>query len=77
MKPEPSSPYQEAAAALIATYRDHPSLGRSTAEWLPRLVAYTHEDKAAKGLRSLNAPKTAPELPFISRRWKWFKKNAA
>jgi len=64
MKPEPSSPYQEAAAALIATYRDHPSLGRSTVKSLPRLVAYTQEDKAAKGLRSLNAPKTAPEIPL-------------
>jgi iron(II)-dependent oxidoreductase len=31
---------------------------------LPRLVAYTREDKAAKGLRSLRAPRTAPEPPI-------------
>ena len=31
---------------------------------LPRLVAYTREDKAAKGLRTLRAPKAAPEPPI-------------
>lgn len=55
---------QEAAAALIATYRDHPALGQNATCQLPRLVAYTREDKAAKGLRSLNAPKIEPEIPI-------------
>lgn len=51
------------AAALIAKYRHHPSLVGNGASLLPRLVAYTREDKAAKGLRSLSAPKAAPEVP--------------
>ena len=52
------------AAALIAKYRHHPSLAGNGAALLPRLVAYTREDKAAKGLRSLSAPKAAPEVPI-------------
>ena len=64
MKVKSAVLWQASAEALIAKYRDHPVLGRNTAPLLPRLVAYTREDKAAKGLRSLNIPKTAPEVPI-------------
>lgn len=64
MKADPAAPCQASAEALIAKYRDHPVLPRDAASLLPRLVAYTREDKAAKGLRSLNIPKMAPEVPI-------------
>lgn len=64
MKAGSAASWREAAAALIAEYRHHPALATRDVPYLPRLVAYTHEDKAAKGLRSLSAPKAAPEIPI-------------
>jgi iron(II)-dependent oxidoreductase len=63
MTVEEAAPWRDAAAAFIAEHRYHPAFATRDVSFLPRLVAYTHEDKAAKGLRSLNAPKTAPEVP--------------
>lgn len=54
----PARPWLAAAQALLAHHRDT-ALGAQ----LPRLVAYTREDKAAKGLRSLRERGAAPEAP--------------
>lgn len=64
MRATSAAPGREAAGKLIAKYRDQPALAGNASLLLPRLVAYTREDKAAKGLRSLAAPKTAPEVPI-------------
>ena len=59
----PAPSWRAEAAALVARLRADP-LAANLAGALPRLVAYTREDKAAKGLRSLRAPKAAAEPPF-------------
>lgn len=51
-------PWLGAACTLLARHRDAVRDGQ-----LPRLVAYTREDKAAKGLRSLRERGAAPEAP--------------
>ncbi|MFM8991917.1 MAG: formylglycine-generating enzyme family protein [Alphaproteobacteria bacterium] len=54
----PARPWLAAARALLARHRDDVRGAQ-----LPRLVAYTSEDKAAKGLRSLRERGAAPEAP--------------
>ena len=54
----PARPWLDAARALLARHCDAAGTGQ-----LPRLVAYTREDKAAKGLRSLRERGAAPEAP--------------
>jgi iron(II)-dependent oxidoreductase len=51
-------PWLDAARALLESHRDH-----ARGALLPRIVAYTREDKAAKGLRSLRERGAAPEAP--------------
>jgi iron(II)-dependent oxidoreductase len=56
------TPWTTVAAASLARHRA--ILPDEPGALLPRLVAYTREDKAAKGLRSLRAPKDVPETPI-------------
>jgi iron(II)-dependent oxidoreductase len=54
--------WRDAARAFAARHRD--ALAAPLDTPLPRLVAYTREDKAAKGLRSLRERRDAPEPPL-------------
>ena len=56
------APWVAAATAVVTRHRAR--LAESSGVLLPRLVAYTREDKAAKGLRSLRAPRDKPEIPI-------------